>query len=87
MKIGNIDRENLHMFWTTREISMKFSEKKWLMIMLKVTKNQGLTFSFEDTFLEKLRGIKLTPQLLKVNPIIMKGFFFFEIFVNFCGKE
>ena len=65
MKIGNIDRENLHMFWTTREISMKFSEKKWLMIMLKVTKNQGFTFSFEDTFLEKLQGDQIDPPTFK----------------------
>ena len=52
MKIVNIDRENLDFFWTTREISMKFSGKMWLMIMLEVTKNQGFTLSLEDTFLE-----------------------------------
>ena len=26
MKIANIDRENLHMFWTTWEIPVKFSK-------------------------------------------------------------
>ena len=46
MKIGNIDREILHNFWTTWEI--KFSGK--------VTKNQGFTLFLEDTFFEKLQG-------------------------------
>ena len=32
---------------------MKFSEKICLMIMLKVTKNQGFTLSLEDTLFEK----------------------------------
>ena len=41
MKIVNYDGENPHMFWTTRGISMEFSGKMWLMIILKVTKNQG----------------------------------------------
>ena len=41
---------------------MKFSGKMWLMIILKVTKNQGFTISVEDTFFEKpQRGVKLTP--------------------------
>ena len=35
---------------------MKFSEKMWLMIILKVTKKQGLTLSIEDTLLEKPQG-------------------------------
>ena len=29
---------------------MKVSRKMWLMIILKVIKNQGLTLSLEDTF-------------------------------------
>ena len=41
MKIVNYDGENPLMFWTTRGISMEFSGKMWLMIILKVTKNQG----------------------------------------------
>ena len=43
---------------------MKFSEKMWLKIMLKVTKSQDFTLSWEGTFLEKLQGggIKLTPS-------------------------
>ena len=52
MKIANIDGESLH----TWGISMKIFGKKWLMIILKVTKNQGFTPSLEDKFLEG--GIK-----------------------------
>ena len=37
---------------------MKFSRKMYLNIILKVTKNQGFTLSFEDTVFEKpLRGV------------------------------
>ena len=53
MKIANIDRENLLIFWTTWGISIKFSGKMWLMIILRVTKKQGLALSLEDTFYEK----------------------------------
>ena len=53
MKIVNIDRENLHTFWTTGGISMKFWEKMRLMIILKVTKNQGFNLSLRDILLEK----------------------------------
>ena len=35
---------------------MKFSGKMCLKIILKVTKNQGFTFSLEDTFFEKPQG-------------------------------
>ena len=41
MKIANIDREILHIFWMNWGISMKFLGKMWLMIILKVTKKQG----------------------------------------------
>ena len=62
MKIANIDKEILHIFWTTWGCSMKFSGKMWLMIMLKITKNQGFTLSLEDTVFEKPQGVlKLTP--------------------------
>ena len=40
MKIANIDKEILRNFWTTWGISMKFSGKMCLMVILKVTKNQ-----------------------------------------------
>ena len=59
MKIANIDREFLHIFWATWGISMKFSEKMWIMIILKVTKNQGFSLSLEDTFFKKLQGAVL----------------------------
>ena len=53
MKIVNIDREILHNFWTTWGISMKFSGKMCLMIILKVAKNQVFILSLEDTIFEK----------------------------------
>ena len=37
----NIDGENLHLFWTTGGISMKFLGKMWLMIISKVTKTRS----------------------------------------------
>ena len=56
MKIANIDREILHNFLTIWGNSMKFSGKMWLMIILRVTKNQGFTLSLKDTFFEKPQG-------------------------------
>ena len=56
MEIANIDTEILHIFWTTWGISIRFSGKMWLMIILKVTKNQGFTLSLEDTYFEKPQG-------------------------------
>ena len=38
MKTVNVDEENLHIFRTNGENSMKFSRKTCLMIILKVTK-------------------------------------------------
>ena len=38
MKIANIDTESPHNFWTTWRISMKFSRKNALIIILKVIK-------------------------------------------------
>ena len=35
---------------------MKFSGKMCLIIILQVTKNQGLTLSLEDKYFEKLQG-------------------------------
>ena len=74
MKIVNIDGENLHVFWTAWEISMKFSRKMWLMIILIVTKNQVFTFFLEDAFLEKTIGVvsNWLPSLLT-----FKGIFYF----------
>ena len=50
MKTVNIDGENLHIFWTNKGISNKFSGKFWLMIILKVTKTEDFTLFIEDTF-------------------------------------
>ena len=47
MKIANIEKENLHILWTTWEISMKLSGKMWLIIILNVTKKQRFTLSLE----------------------------------------
>ena len=42
---------------------MKFSEKMYLKIILKVTKNQDFTLSVGDTFFQKPQGeVKLTPS-------------------------
>ena len=60
MKIANIDREILHIFWTTWGISIKFSEKMWFLITLKVIKNKGFTLSLEYTFFEK-PGCQIDP--------------------------
>ena len=53
MKIANIDRENLHIFWTKWGISMKFSGNMWLMIILKVTKNPEFHSLFRRKILKK----------------------------------
>ena len=63
MKIANIDTESLHILWTTSKMSMKFSEKMWLMIILKVTENQDCTLSSKDTFLEKPQGVGMGVQI------------------------
>ena len=56
MKIANIDREFLCIFWMTWGNSIKFSGKMCFEIILKVTKNQGFTLSLEDAFFEKAEG-------------------------------
>ena len=61
MKIGNIDREIPHIFWTTWGISMTFSQNMWLTIILELTKYQGFTLSLEDTFFEKPQGGQIDP--------------------------
>ena len=49
-KKAKIAEENLHVFWTTCWISMKFSGKMSLKILLKVIINQGFTtLSLENT--------------------------------------
>ena len=56
MKIAKIDREFLHVFWTTKRNSLKFSKKICFKIILRATKNQVFTLSLEDTFFEKSKG-------------------------------
>ena len=76
MKTVNIDGENLHIFWTNKGISNKFSGKFWLMIILKVTKTEDFTLFIEDTFLKKSQGeSNWLPGLLKVK------------FIHFYRKE
>ena len=53
VNVVNIEEENLHIFWTSWEIPMKFSGKMWLMIILKVTKEQISTHSPKNIFLEE----------------------------------
>ena len=67
MKIANIDREFLHIFWTTWGNSMKFSGKMCFEIILKVTENQGFTLSLEETFFEKPQG-RLGLKFYILNP-------------------
>ena len=50
MKIVNIDRGNLHSFRTISGISVNVAVKMWMFMIIK---NQGLTLSLEETFLEK----------------------------------
>ena len=71
MKIIKIDGENYHIFWTTLGIFMKFLGNMWLIITLKVTKNQGFALSLVDTFLEKQQGVQTdpAPSLLRVKRI------------------
>ena len=53
---------------------MKFSEKMWFQIILKVTKNQCSTISIKDIFFKKLQeGVKLTPPTFR--QIRIKGNF------------
>ena len=63
IKIANIDREILHIFWTTWGVSGKMC----LMILLKVTKNQGFTL---------LLVIQLVVQLNLEIKYFIKGYGF-----------
>ena len=75
MKIANIVKESLRIFWTTCEISMKLSGMMWLMIILKVkklkvTKKQEFTISLADSLKKKTTGgVKLSPSLLRIKDI------------------
>ena len=62
MKIANIDKEFLHIFWMTSGNLMKFSGKMCFNIILQVTKHQGFTLSLENKFFEIPEGVKLTAK-------------------------
>ena len=81
IKIADIDRESLYIFWTTWQISMKVSGKMWLMIVLTVTKKQGFNLCLEDTFLEKPQwGSNWTPSIFRVKENCTN----FELIINGC---
>ena len=78
LKIVNIEGENVHVFWTTSGIAMKFSGNTWLRIILKVKSKQdfslslslSLSLSRKHIFGKNQRGwcVKLTvPNLFRVN--------------------
>ena len=81
MKIACTDGEILHIFCTIWGISIKFSGKMWLMIILKVTKIQGFTLSFEDRhiFRKITGGVKLT-----LPPAVLAFNFFFQNYYKIC---
>ena len=58
MKIVKIDGDNLHVFWATWGLSMKFSEKNVAYDNIKSHKKYSFTLSEENTFFEK-GGVKL----------------------------
>ena len=68
METVNTGKENLHIFRTTYEILMKFSEKMCLTIILKVKKKQGFTPSLVNTVSEKPQGDQIDPppSLLRI---------------------
>ena len=67
MEIVHMEEENLYIFQTTWDISMKFLGKMWLTINDNIKRHEkpGFTLSIENTFLEKQQkrgGVKLNPQ-------------------------
>ena len=65
LKLANTDRGIFHIFWTTPGISIKFSGKMWLMIILKVQKNKDFNLSLKDKFFEQPQGSQfVSPAIL-----------------------
>ena len=67
MKIVHMEEENLYIFQTTWDISIKFLGKMWLTINDNIKRHEkpGFTLSIENTFLEKQQkrgAVKLNPQ-------------------------
>ena len=67
IKIVNIDEKNLYIFLTTWGISMKFSGKVFLTIILKVAKNQGFSVSLQNAVISEK-----TTWWVKLNPIFFR---------------
>ena len=59
------------MFSKTWGISMKFSGKMWVVIILKVTKKQAFTLSLEDTYFEKPQGAWGGEQMDPSPPVVL----------------
>ena len=72
-KIINIEEENLHILRTNLGISIKFSGKVWLRIILNLTKSHGFTFSIENTFLEKHKSEGSNWPLPPLQPLRVKN--------------
>ena len=88
MKIVNIHEENIRIFQTTWEISIKFSEKMCSMIILKITEKQGFTLSLENTVFWKPIGgtvVKLILQaFLGLTAHSNSGILQFFVFLCLC---
>ena len=67
----------LHILWRSGGISIKLSEKMWLMIILKVAKTQGFNISLRNTFLKKPQGAQIEP------PIFLRLSYYMLLFENF----
>ena len=82
MKITNIDKEILHIVWTTWGIWIKFSGKMWLMIILS-HKNQSFTPSLEDTCSKKpqggRRGGRVKNGLHQLSSNVIRTFIFIAV--------
>ena len=67
----------LHILRMSGGISIKLSEKMWLMIILKVAKIQGFNISLRNTFLKKPQGAQIEP------PIFLRLSYYMLLFENF----
>ena len=83
MKIVNIEGENLHIIWTTWEISMKFSGKIRLMI-LKVTKKQVSASLWKIHFWENHSGGRSTVDIGSFNIFGTSGSYFVRKWCILC---
>ena len=74
MKIANIDKKILHIFWTTLRNSMKFSGRMCFKIILKVPKKQGVHPLFRKYNFRKTTGASNwappPPSCFRVNTLL-----------------